>query len=157
VTFTTPSVGSGGAALTVTGLSLSPSRFRRGGHAATISRAGPRHRAKRLPTATTISFALSQPATVTLTFQAARPGILVGHRCTAPTRSHRKGRRCTRYLAIPGAVRRAAHAGTDRIRFEGVLDGGARLAPGSYRLTVGAQGSAGVAQAGQHPAFTLLA
>ena len=154
VTFSTPAPG---AAPTVTVLSLSPSRFRRGSHAATIARARPRHKAKTLPTATTISFALSQPATVTLSFQRAQPGVLLGGRCAAAGTHHGKRRRCTRYAFISQTVVRAAHAGTNRIRFEGVLDGGVRLAPGSYRLTVGARGSAGAAQAGQHPMFTLLA
>jgi hypothetical protein len=83
--------------------------------------------------------------------------VLVGRRCAAAGTHHGNRRRCTRYAFISHTVVRAAHAGTNRIRFEGVLDGGARLAPGSYRLTVSARGSAGAAQAGQHPTFTLLA
>jgi hypothetical protein len=163
VTFTTPAFimaptpGLGpGAAPTVTGVSLSPSRFRRGGHAATISRARPRHKAKTLPTFTTISFALSQPATVTLSVQAAGPGVLARGRCAAPTKGRGRARHCTRYMTVPGTVRLAAHAGADRVHFEGVLDGGRSLAPGSYRLTLTASAAAGATTAAQHPAFTLV-
>jgi hypothetical protein len=160
VTFiTSPLGGPGfgpGPALTVTGLSLSPNRFRRGGREATIARAAARHKTKRLPTSTTISFALSQPATVTLAFQAAKPGVLARGRCTAPTKGRRRGRPCTRYVAVPGAVSRAAHAGTNRIRFQGVLDGGRSLAPGSYRLSLSAANAGGTSRAAQHPGFTLL-
>jgi hypothetical protein len=164
VVFTTPAVGTpgsgtpgaGSAPLAVTGLSLSPNRFRRGGHEATITRAGGRHKAKTLPTSTTISFALSQPATVTLSFQAAKPGVLSRGRCTAPPNGRRTGRPCTRYVVVPGAVRRAGHIGTNRIRFQGVLDGRRSLAPGSYRLLLSAANAGGSSSAPQHPGFTLL-
>jgi hypothetical protein len=142
-------------ALTATGLSLSPNRFRRGGREATIARSGARRKAKS-PTSTTISFALSQPATVTLSFQAAKPGVLARGRCTAPTKGRRTGRRCTRYVAVPGAVSRAGHAGANRIRFQGVLDGGRSLAPGSYRVSLSAANAGGTSSAPQHPGFTLL-
>jgi hypothetical protein len=61
-----------------------------------------------------------------------------------------------RYVAAPGAVRRAAHAGTDRIRFEGLLDGGKALAPGSYRLSLAAGSGGSTTPATRHPTFTLL-
>jgi hypothetical protein len=165
VVFTTPALGTPGSGtpgpgpgqtLTATGLSLSPNRFRRGGREATITRAGGRRTAKTLPTSTTISFALSQPATVTLSFQAARPGVLSRGRCTAPPKGRRRGRPCTRYLTVSGLIRRAAHAGPNRIRFQGVLDGGRKLAPGSYQLSLTASAAAGTTTAPQHPGFTLL-
>jgi hypothetical protein len=53
-------------------------------------------------------------------------------------------------------VSRAAHAGTNHIRFQGVLDGGRSLAPGSYRLSLSADNAGGTSSAGQHPGFTLL-
>jgi hypothetical protein len=150
-----PGIGPG-PALTVAGLSLSPSRFRRGAREATITRASGRPKAKTLPTSTTISFGLSQPATVTLSFQAALPGVLVRGKCTAPPKGRRKGRPCTRYVAVPGAVRRAAHTGTNRIRFQGALDSRRKLALGSYRLSLTASTAAAAATAAQRPGFTLL-
>jgi hypothetical protein len=59
-------------------------------------------------------------------------------------------------MTVPGTVRLAAHAGADRVHFEGVLDGGRSLAPGSYRLTLTASAAAGATTAAQHPAFTLV-
>lgn len=161
VTFATPALfgkaepGSPGA-LAVTGLSLSPSRFRRGRLPATIARAAAHRKAKKLPTFTNIAFALSQPAAVTLSFQAAKSGVIARGKCTAPTKGRRRGRPCTRYVGVPGAVSRAAHAGTNRIRFQGLLDGGRSLAPGRYRLSLGAANAGGRASAAQHPGFTLL-
>ncbi len=133
VGFATPAASaSGGRALTVSSLRLSASRFHRGKHAAVIANARP----KAPPAATTISFGLSGAATVTITFQQAEAGVIVGRRCAAASAARRRGRRCTLYRAVSRAVTRQAHAGTDRVTFDGVLDGGARLAPGSYRLTL---------------------
>jgi len=157
VTFATPAAsaaaGAGaGATLTVTSLKLSTTRFRAGKRTATIAT----HKRKASPTATTISFGLSQPASVTLSFEEAEPGVLSGHRCAAVSKAHSKGKRCARYALVRHVVSRAAHAGTDRISFDGVLDGGGRLSPGTYRLSLLAAGAAGKTTAVQHPSFTLL-
>jgi hypothetical protein len=148
--------GTSGGALSVTNLKLSPTRFHRGTRPATIAKAKPKKKAKALPTSTTISFVLSQAATATLRFELAQPGVLVGRKCGAVSKTHRKGKRCTRYTAVHGGVSRAGHAGNDKITFAGVLDGGARLAPGTYRLSLGATGPGGSTTAAQHPSFTLL-
>jgi hypothetical protein len=144
-----------GGALSATNLKLSPTRFRRGTRAAPIAKQ-PKKKAKALPSSTTISFALSSAATVKLGFELTQPGVLLGRKCGAVSKAHRKGKRCTRYTAVHGGVSRAGHAGTDKITFAGLLDGGARLAPGTYRLSLGATGPAGSATAAQHPSFTLL-
>jgi hypothetical protein len=177
VTFSTPTppVGAiqpGGpilpsGALSVTNLKLSPTRFHRGTRAASIAKTKPKKKkkkkkAKTLPTSTTISFTLSQAAAVALSFELAQPGVLVGHKCTAASKTHagsktqHKGKRCTRYTTVRGGVTRTGHAGTDKITFAGVLDGGARLAPGTYRLSLSATGPGGSVTATQRPAFTLL-
>ena len=163
VTFSTPAAGGiqpggpilPGSALSVTSLKLSPTSFRRGTRPATIARAKPK-KAKALPTSTTISFVLSSAATAKLSFELAQPGVLVGRKCGAVSKAHRTGKRCTRYTTIHGGVTRAGHAGTDKITFAGVLDGGAHLSPGTYRLSLGATGPAGSATAAQDPSFTLL-
>jgi hypothetical protein len=162
VTFTTAAAkalpnsrgGSSSATLTVSALKLSPTSFRRGKHAATISTV--KHKFKRTPTATTISFALSQAATIALTFEQAQPGILTGKRCAKPTKTHRKGKKCTRYATVHGAVTRSAHAGTDKIHFEGALDGAGHLKTGHYRLSLTASDTTAKVTATQRPAFTLL-
>jgi len=145
-------LGGSGAALTVTNLKLSTARFRAGKHTATIAKS----KSKGAPTATTISFGLSQAATVKLTFEEAETGMITGHKCGAASKARSKGRHCTRYVAVSHGVSRAAQAGTDSIIFDGVLDGGGRLSPGSYRLSLLASGAAGAATAAQHPSFTLL-
>lgn len=139
------------AAITVSNLRLSNTRFRRGTRRATISG----RRAKPLPTSTTVSFTLSAPAVISLGFEAARPGVVVGHSCAAISGRHRRGRRCTRYTKVARGVTLGGHAGTDRVIFDGLLDGGARLPSGSYRLSLSIPGSA--ARAPQRPTFTLLA
>jgi hypothetical protein len=144
-----------GGALSVTNLKLTPTRFHRGTRPATIARQ-PKKKAKALPISTTISFVLSSSATVKLGFELAQPGVLVEHKCSVVSKTHRKDKRCVRYKAVHGGVTRAGHAGTDKITFAGVLDGGVRLAPGTYRLSLGATGPAGSATAAQHPSFTLL-
>ena len=66
------------------------------------------------------------------------------------------GLRCARYAAISHTVVRNGHAGLDRMHFEGLLDGGTRLAPGGYRLSLSARAASGSVTAAQHPTFTLL-
>jgi hypothetical protein len=151
VTLLTSTPGTSAASpLTLTNLRLSLTRFRRGRHAATIAKTA------RIPTATVISFALSRAATLALSFEQARPGVLVGHRCTAGPRLHRNNRRCTRYVAISHGVTGSGHASINRISFDGVLDGGPRLSPGAYRLSLTASDAAARTTATQHPTFTLL-
>jgi hypothetical protein len=156
VTFTTPAQPNGSAPGGKTGplisaLTLSSTRFRRGTHAATLAK----HTRKRVPVGTTISFTLSAAATVTLTFQRAQPGQSSGARCLAPSPKRRHGHRCTRYTAVHGSVSIATPAGADRLGFDGVLAGGAKLAPGSYRLLLSAGDDGGTTSAAQRPSFTL--
>jgi hypothetical protein len=144
---------SAGTALSVTDLKLTPSRFRRGKRGATIAS----HESKAIPSATTISFLLSQAATVALRFEQASSGVRVGHTCKAVSKRRRQGKPCTLYIAVPHGVSLAAGAGADRIAFDGLLDGANRLAPGGYRLTLRAANAGGSTAASQHPTFTVLA
>jgi hypothetical protein len=139
----------------INALKLSPTRFRRGTHAATIANK-PKKKTKALPTSTTISFALSSAATAKLSFEQAQPGVLAGRKCVAISKTHRAGKRCTHYKPVRGGVTRSGHPGTDKLTFAGVLDGGSRLAPGTYRLTLVATNPGGTTTAAQHPSFTLL-
>jgi len=150
----TPTSGgaSAGVVLAVTDLKLSPIRFELGKGAATIAK----RKTKPLPTSATISFTLSQAATVTLSFERVLTGVLVGHKCTRPTRSGRKARKCVRHSTVPGGVTLNAQAGAEQIHFDGVLDGDTSLTPGNYELSLSATDSTGKATASQHPTFTLL-
>jgi hypothetical protein len=147
--------GSNGA-LTVAGLKVTPARFRRGKRAATIAEAKPRAKKKAMPAATRISFVLSQAATVKLVFEASQPGVLLGRKCMAISKTRRKGKHCSRYVPASRGVSRAAHAGANAITFDGVLDGGGNLSPGSYRVSLLATGAGGRTTAAQHPSFTLV-
>ncbi len=142
----------GAGAPSVTDLTLSPKAFRRGKHTATLTRAKAK---KKTPTATTISFELSQAASVTLSFEENRPGVTVGKRCVAKSRRGAKGKKCSLWTPVRGGITQAGHAGLDKIHFEGVLDANKPLAAGTYRLSLKATNSAGSATAPQHPSFTL--
>jgi hypothetical protein len=163
VSFTTPSAAEigksgavGGTTLSLTGLELSPTIFRHGKHLATIAKTKARKK-KIVPTATTISFSLSEAATVTLSLEQSSPGVLSGHKCVMKPKAHRKSRSCTRYVLVQGRVSRAAHTGLDKIHFEGILDANKPLPTGTYRLSLKASNSGGSAIAPQHPTFTLTA
>jgi hypothetical protein len=134
---------------TVGAFTIAPTRFRRGRRAASISRA-------KSPTGATIAFTLSSAATVTLGFEQSRPGIRLGKRCVSPGKAHLHGRACTSHVPVAHTIVREGHPGVDRIHFEGVLDAGFRLAPGSYRLSLSAANAGGTSSAAQRPGFTLL-
>lgn len=142
VTFTTAAAGP-----RVRGLKVSPSRFRRGRHRARVARSG---------AGTTLTFRLSAAARVKLTFERAAPGRTAGHRCVAATAARHRAARCTRYTRVTGAMSTAARVGLDRIHFEGVLDGGRRLALGTYRLSLVAVDAAGLPSPAQHTKFTIV-
>jgi hypothetical protein len=150
VTFPTPGAGaSAGGALRVTNLELSPTRFRRGRRTATITAMKP-------ASATTITFTLSEAATTTLSFEQAKTGVLVGHVCRAAAKTRGKTHPCKRFLHVAGGVKLSAPAGVDKVAFDGVLTGGGRLAPGTYRVSLTATAGAVKSAAAQHPSFTLL-
>lgn len=162
VTFTTspaavsigPPPTRGNASPQVADLKLSPSIFRRGKHIATITKSATK---KKAPTATTISFDLSEVAAVVLSFEQSRPGVMVGKRCVAKSRRNAKGKRCSLWAPYKGSVTSAGHAGLDKIHFEGILDANKPLATGAYRLTLKASNSGGSVFAPQHPTFKLTA
>jgi hypothetical protein len=161
VSFTTPStIGTGksgasvGTALSLTSVKLSPTTFRRGKHLATIAKTKVKQK-KTVPTATTISFLLSEAATVTLSLEQSSPGVLSGHKCVMKSKVHRQGHSCIRYVPVHGGVSRGGHAGLDKIHFEGILDASKPLPAGAYRLSLKASNRAGSVTAAQHPTFKL--
>jgi len=95
------------------GARLSPRRWRDGTALATISR-GAAHRG------TTLSFSLNVAASVQLAFS---ERVVKRHRRRAATR-----------WVSRGAVVLEAHAGADRVVFDGRLAPSRRLAPGAYRV-----------------------
>jgi len=143
VTFTTTPVGGPPAAtpgktLSVSNFKISPSKFQRSKHA-------------------TISFSLLEAASIHIAFETIGHGVLVGHKCVAISRHHRKGKRCVRYTPVRGGLSVSATTGKDKFSFSGALEHGAHLAPGTYRLSLTARVSGSAVTATEHPGFTLFA
>ncbi len=110
---------------------------------------------RRVPVGTTIAFTLSAPARATLVFSQAKPGRRVGRRCAAPSRRNRGRRRCTRFVRA-GGLTFAAHAGLDKVRFQGRLSRTKKLKPGRYTLTITATPSAGQRSNVRTAGFTIV-
>jgi hypothetical protein len=114
----------------------SHSRWREGSALARISR---RHRA---PLGTTFSFTLDQRATVTLRFTQRVPGRRQGRRCLAPSHRNARRRRCTRIVTI-ATLSLTAHAGLDKVAFQGRVSRSRKLRPGRYTVLLRAANAAG--------------
>ena len=66
-------------------------------------------------------------------------GRKVGKRCVAHTHKNRHKRRCTRTV-VAGTLSFAAHAGINKVRFQGLVSKRRKLKLGSYKLFVTAHG-----------------
>jgi hypothetical protein len=113
-------------------LTVANKRFAVGSEQTALSAA----KRRRAPRGTTFRYSLSEPATVRIAIERARPGRRVGSVCRRATRKLRKKRRCTRFVASGTLTRRAA-SGTNSTRFSGRL-GSKALRPGRYRASVSA-------------------
>jgi DNA-binding beta-propeller fold protein YncE len=123
----------------LTQLRVSPHAFAEAGrvvrrHCVAATRRNRSHRACRRPVAFSVSYRLSEPASVTFTVAREQPGRTVRHRCVKPTRRNRKDRRCTQLVTLRGGLAESGRAGANRFRFGGKI-GGRRLGPGTYVLT----------------------
>ena len=104
---------------------------------------------------TTISFTLSNAASIKLTFtrvvkRAARNDCESG----IPARVLRS--RCAHSASATGTVSLNVPAGHVKLRFEGVLNGGHRLQAGAYVLSLVARTKSGQASVVRRARFTLL-
>jgi hypothetical protein len=114
--------------------------WREGNALAQISSAGTSARKRRPPLGTTFSFVLNEAASVVFTFTEPAAGRRVGKSCVAQTGKNKHRPRCTRTLNA-GAFTFSAHAGTNKVRFEGLISKRTKLKPGSYTLLVSATAS----------------
>jgi hypothetical protein len=112
----------------VTRLSQSASRWRLGNGLVKFARAKP-------PVGTTYSFSLNEPARVRLDFTQSAAGRRVKKRCVAPSKSNRRKRRCTRTFTV-GTLSFNAHAGKNKVRFQGRISKKKKLKPGRYKLVI---------------------
>jgi hypothetical protein len=131
---------------TISGLRVNPTRWRLGSRLPHVSRA---------PVGTRISFTLSKPARVSLTFDRVATGRRVRGRCVKPSRSNRTKPHCTLVLKST-AMLVNGHRGTNVISFQGRLTARTRLALGDYRLTVGASDSVGGRARPRQATFTIV-
>ena len=118
------------AAPKLSGLHQSHSRWSEGSKLAKLTA-----RRGSIPTGTTFSFTLSQPATVTFTFTRLVSGRKVGGKCRAQNRGNRRHALCKRRLTA-GALRLPGHDGLDKVAFQGRVSASKRLRPGAYALAV---------------------
>jgi len=118
----------------LTGLKESPSRWRTGSKAASISRRHSKPRRKP-PVGTTFSFSLTEQSTVTMSFSRQISGHMAGHRCATGKSRRRHARKCKTSVGA-GSMTRTALAGSDNLSFQGIVSKGHKLKPGNYTVTI---------------------
>ena len=134
---------------TVSSLKVSPSTF-----AVARGRTATSAKTKRHHKGTKIEFTLSERAKVVIAFARKTSGIRVGKSCLAPSRKHRHGKRCTRYVPAGSLNRHSEPAGAVSIAFTGRL-GRKALARGHYRLTLTATDPSGNKSTARTATFTI--
>jgi hypothetical protein len=101
---------------------------------------------------TTVSYALSEPATVSFSFVGRGAGRIVKGVCRVKTAKNRKRSHCD--LALQGGFSKAGAVGANSFRFSGRLRR-RRLAPGSYFLVANAVDAAGNRAPATRAKFTI--
>jgi virginiamycin B lyase len=114
----------------LSGLSETARTWREGGALASISK---KSKKPKLPLGTTFSFNLNEAASVTFAFTESLSGRKVKQKCVTQTGRNRHRPRCTRTLHA-GTLTFSAHAGTNKVRFEGPISTETKLRLGSYTL-----------------------
>ncbi|HEX3909961.1 MAG TPA: hypothetical protein VHW67_04580 [Solirubrobacteraceae bacterium] len=124
-----------------------------GGKLALASRNRKKHRT---PRGTTFSYALDQQATVHFAFTQRVGGRRVKAGCVPQTKTNRHKRSCKRAVTR-GTLSFVAHAGMNKLAFQGRLTRSRKLPLGRYTLIVTAKNSAGQRSAAQLLHFTIVA
>ena len=90
---------------------------------------------KRRAKGSTVSYKLSENATVAFTVQRRVKGHKKGKKCSTARPKHgKRGKRCTTFKAVKGSFSRASTAGSNSFHFTGHV-GGKKLKPGRYRMS----------------------
>jgi hypothetical protein len=122
----------------ISSLKLSPSKFvaaKRGPSIAPAKKAA-KKAAPAKKRGTSVSYRVSEAATVVFAVQRRTTGRRSGRSCVKATKRLRHRKRCTRYVGIKGSfTRKRAAGGTDKLRFTGRL-AGHTLGAARYRLGV---------------------
>jgi hypothetical protein len=87
-----------------------------------------------------LTLVLNRPGTVKLRFERKIVGRRVHGRCVAKTRANHRLKSCARFVAA-GTLTKALQTGSEQIKLTRSLDGGRKLAPGTYRVLVLAAGA----------------
>lgn len=108
-----------------------------------------------MPLGTTFSFALNEHAAVTFRFLEHVGGRKAGRRCVAKTHKNAKHRSCTR-LVSAGTLSFAAHAGVNKVIFQGRISASKKLRIGRYVLRVTATNATGQSSSPVTLGFTIV-
>jgi IPT/TIG domain len=144
---TTSTPGQGGpATLRVSAFNEAASRWRLGSALPHISSA---------PVGTSFVFELNEPANLGLAFAHVLPGRRVNGRCVALSAANRSRPKCKRSVPA-GSLPISAHAGRDKVGFQGRLSRTRKLTPGNYAATVTTRGAHAVRTLTRSLGFTIL-
>ncbi len=130
----------------ITKLTLRPRRFAARSRGTTLTTRG--------KAGTRVGFRLSEAAKVRFTVARARIGRRSGSSCVAVTRRNRRGKSCTRYVAVKGSASRSFKQGSRAVRFTGRMNK-RRLPVGRYRLRLRATDGAGNHSPTRYTQFTI--
>ncbi len=84
----------------------------------------------------TLSYALSEASTVTITLERKLPGRRVGQKCVKQTPKNKVKKRCPRFKPVGKPLAGTGNAGANQVTLP-------KLGPGTYRLTITARDAAG--------------
>lgn len=126
-----------------------PSRFRAAAAPTPISA-----RTRAVARGSALTYALSEPAVVTIAVQRPGAGRRVGRSCRRSTRALSGRPRCVRWVTV-GTLRRRSLQGASTKAFTGRI-GRRKLAPGAYRAAVTARDAAGNGSSVATARFTLV-
>ncbi|HUO71685.1 MAG TPA: S8 family serine peptidase [Solirubrobacteraceae bacterium] len=130
----------------LTGLKLSPNRFKAASSGASIVLTGTK--------GTRVQFVLDEWATVTFTVERAAQGRTVKGRCLPQTHANRTAKRCAMWLPVKGMFIWKGTPGSNTFRFTGRVNGKA-LPRGSYRLVAAGRDTSGNRAAPVRVTFTI--
>ncbi len=132
----------------VSGFGQSSARWKRG-------RSLPHISSTSAPVGTTFSFTLNEPAAASLAFDQRVAGRRVGGRCVAVTGANASKPKCKRTIGA-GSLPVAAHAGTNKVRFQGRLSSAKSLKPGTYTVVLTVRDAHGLQTPSQSLSFTIV-
>ncbi len=107
------------------------------------------------PVGTTFSFALNEPARVTLSFTHQVNGRRIHHKCVAAKAETRRTPRCTRTVIV-GTLTFTGHPGTNQVRFAGRISPTKKLTPGKYAVIITARNARDMGSTPRSLTFTIV-